>query len=80
MGFGVSGQEVNTFSSKELSSFLREVVLVRDAVDFSVGFGENEVSDYLPLQIIDPSVSTNLEELEEATEVLSIENKFDISS
>ena len=80
MGFGVSSQEVNTFSSKELLSFPREVMFARDAVDFSVGFGENEMSVCLPLQIIDPSVSTNLEELEEATELLSIENKVDISS
>ena len=45
MGFGVSGQEVNTFSSKELLSFPREVMLVKDAVDFSVGFGETEAVD-----------------------------------
>ena len=80
MGFGVSSQEVNTFSTKELLSLPREVMLVEDAVDFSVGFGETEVSDCLPLQIIDPGVSTKLVELEEGTEVLSIENKLDISS
>ena len=80
MGFGVSGQEVNTFSSKELLNFPREVMLVKDAVDFSVGFGETEVANCLPLQIIDPGVSTNLAELEEATEELSIGNKLDISS
>ena len=79
MGFVVSGLEVNTFSSKELLRLPREVMLVKDAVDFSVGFGETEVSNCLPLQIIDPSVSTNLAELEEATKVLSIENKLDIS-
>ena len=79
MGFGVSGQEVNPFSSKKLLSLPREVIPVKDVVDFFVGFGETEVSDCLPLQIIDPSVSTNLAELEEATEVLSIENKLDIS-
>ena len=52
---------------------------MEDAVDFSVGFGETEVSDCLPLQIIAPSESTNSAELEGATEVLSIENKLDIS-
>ena len=77
--YGVSGQEVNSFSSKELLSLPREVMLVEDAVDFTVGFGETEVSDCLPLQIIDLGVSTNLAELEEATEVLSIENTLDIS-
>ena len=80
MGFGVSDQETNSFYSKELLSFPREVMLVKDADDFSVGFGETEVADCLPLQIIDPGVSTNLAELEEATEVLSIGNKLDISS
>ena len=80
MGFGVSGQEFNTFSTKELLSLPREVILVEDAVDFSVGFGETEVSNCLPLQIIDPGVSTKLVELEEGIEVLSIENKLDISS
>ena len=80
MGFGVSGYKVNSFSSKELLSFPREVMLVKDAVDFSVGFGKTEVADCLPLQIIDSGVLTNLVELEEATEVLSIGNKLDISS
>ena len=79
MGFGVSGQEVNSFSSKELLSLPREVLLVEDVVDFSVGLGETEVSDCLPLQNIAPTVSTISAELEEATEVLSIENKLDIS-
>ena len=51
---------------------------MEDAVDFSVGVGETEVSDCLPLQTIVPSVATNLAELEEANEVLSIENKLDI--
>ena len=46
MGFGVSGQEVNSFSSKVLLSLPREVMLVEDAVDFSVGVGETEVLDY----------------------------------
>ena len=57
MGFGVSSQEVNYFSSNELLSLPREVMLMEDAVDFSVGFGETEVSDCLPLQTISPSVS-----------------------
>ena len=78
-GFGVSDQEINSFYSKELLSLPREVMLVEDAVDFSVGVGETEVSDCLPLQTIVPSVATNLAELEEANEVLSIENKLDIS-
>ena len=43
-------------------------------------FGETKVSDCLLLQIIDPGVSTKLVELEEGIEVLSIENKLDISS
>ena len=58
MGFGASGQEVNTFSTKELLSLPREVLLVEDVVDFSVGLGETEVSDCLPLQTIAPTVST----------------------
>ena len=49
MGFGVSGQEVNSFSSKELLSLPREVMLMEGAVDFSVGVREIEVSDCLPL-------------------------------
>ena len=58
MGFGVSGQEVISFSNKDLLSLPREVMLVEDAVDFSMAFGEIEVSDCLPLQTIAPSVST----------------------
>ena len=54
-------------------------MLVEDAVDFSMGVGEIEVSNCLPLETIAPSVATNLAELEEANEVLSIENKLDIS-
>ena len=49
MGFGVLGQKVNSFSSKEILSLPRKVMLVEDAVDFSMGFGEIEVSDCLPL-------------------------------
>ena len=52
---------------------------MEDVVDFSVGVGETEMSDCLLLQTIAPSVATNLVELEEANEVLSIENKLDIS-
>jgi len=78
MDLGVLGQEANSFSSKELLSLPREVLLVEDVVDFSVGFGATEVSDCLPLQTIALSVPTISAELEEATEVLSIENKLDI--
>ena len=80
MGFGVSGQEVNSFSIKEILSLLREVLLVEDVVDSFVGLGETEASDCLPLQTIASTVSTIPAVLEEATEVLSFENKLDISS
>ena len=43
-----------------------------------MGFGEATTSDYLPLLIIALSLSIILAELEEATEVLSIEPKLDI--
>ena len=79
IGLGVSGQEANSFSSKELLSLSREVLPMEDVVDFSVGFGATEVSDCLPLQTIAPAVPTISAELEEAIEVLSIENKIDIS-
>ena len=79
MGFGVSGQEVISFSSKDLLSLPREVMLMEDAFDFSMGFGEIEVSDCLSLQTIALSVSTTSAKLEEAIEVLSIKNKLDIS-
>ena len=79
MGFGVLDQEINSFYSKEFLSLPREVMLVEDAVDFFVGVGETEVSDCLPLQTIASSVATNLADLEKASEVLSIENKLDIS-
>ena len=52
---------------------------MEEAVDFSMGVGEIEVSNCLPLETIASSVATNLAELEEANEVLSIENKLDIS-
>ena len=79
IGLGVSGQEANSFSSKELLNLSREVLHVEDVVDFSMGFGATEVSDCLPLQTIAPAVPTISAELEEATEVLSIEKKIDIS-
>ena len=79
MGLGVLGQEANSFSSKELLSLPREVLLVEDEADFSGGFGATEVSDCLPLQIIAPIVPTISAELEVATEVFNIENKLDIS-
>ena len=79
LGFGVSGKEANSYSSKDLLSLPREVMFVEGAADFSIGFGEAEMSDYLSLQIIAPSLSTILVELEKATEVLSIEPKLDIS-
>ena len=79
LDFGVSGKGANSYSSKDLLSLPREVMLVEEAADFSVGFGEAKMSDYLPLQIIAPSLSTISTELEEATEVLSIEPKLDIS-
>ena len=49
MGFGVLDQEINSFYSKEFLSLPREVMLMEEAVDFSVGVGEIEVSDCLPL-------------------------------
>ena len=52
---------------------------MEDVVDFSVGFGEIELTDCLPLRIIAPSASSSSAELEEVTEVLSIEAKLDIS-
>nr|POE50963.1 hypothetical protein CFP56_31118 [Quercus suber] len=71
MGFGVSGKEANASSNKELLSLPREVMLVEDVADFFVGSGEAELSDCLPLQIIAPSVSTTLAELEEVTEQMT---------
>ena len=79
LGFGVSGKEENSYSSKDLLSLPREVMFMEEATDFSVGFGEAATSDYLPLQIIAPSLSTISAELEEAIEVLSIKPKLDIS-
>ena len=68
LGFGVSGKEANSSSSKDLLSLPREVMLVEDAADFSMGFGEAELSNCLPLQIIALSALTISEELEEVTE------------
>ena len=51
---------------------------MEDVVDFSVGFGEIELTDCLPLRIIAPSASSSSAELE-VTEVLSIKAKLDIS-
>ena len=77
LGLGVLGQEVNSSYSKDLFSLPREVMLMEEAADFSVG--ETDFSVGLPLQIIAPSASTNLAKLEEVNEVLSIETKLDIS-
>uniref|UniRef100_A0A7N2M4C3 Uncharacterized protein n=1 Tax=Quercus lobata TaxID=97700 RepID=A0A7N2M4C3_QUELO len=79
VGFGASGQEVNSFSSKELLSLSGEVMVVEDVADFSTGFGETELTDCLPLRIIAPSASTTSAKLEEVIEALSIEAKLDIS-
>ena len=76
LGLAVLGQEVISSYSKELFSLPREVMLMEEAADFSVG--ETDFSAGLPLQIIAPSASTNLAELEEVSEVLSIETKLDI--
>ena len=51
---------------------------MEDVVDFSVGFGEIELTDCLPLRIIAPSASSSSAELE-VIEVLSIKAKLDIS-
>ena len=49
LGFGVSGKEENSYSSKDLLSLPREVMFVEEAADFFVGFSEAEMSHYLPL-------------------------------
>ena len=79
LGFGVSGEEVNSSYSKELLCLPREVMPVEEAADFSMGFGETDLLVGFPLQMIASSTSTNLAELEEVNEVLSIETKLDIS-
>ena len=79
VGFGASGQEADSFSSKDFLSLSGEVMLVEDLVDFSMGFGETELTDCLPLRIIAPSASSTSAELEEVTEVLSMEAKLNIS-
>ena len=78
MGFGALGQEANSFSCKELLCLSGEGMLVEEVGDFSVGVGETELTDCLPLRIIAPSASSTLAELE-VTEVLSIEAKLNIS-
>lgn len=79
LGLSVLGEEVNSFSTKEFFCLSWEVILVEDAADFSVSFGKRELPDCLPLRIIAPNGSTTSVELEEFTEVLSIEAKLDIS-
>ena len=79
LGLGVLGLEVNSSYSKELFYLPREAMPVEEATDFSVGFGETDLSVGFPLQVIASSVSTKLAELEEVNEVLSIETKLDIS-
>ena len=79
LGLRVLGQEVNSSYCKELFCLPREVMPVEEAADFSVGFGETDLSVGFPLQVIGPSASTDLAELEEVNEVLSIETKLDIS-
>ena len=79
LSLGVLGQEVNSSYSKELLCLPREVMPAKEAADFSVGFGETDLLVGFPLQIIASSTSTNLAELEEVNEVLSIETKLDIS-
>ena len=79
VGFGASGQEANSFSCKDFLSLSGEVMLVEDVVDFSVCFSETELTNCLPLRIIAPSASSTSAELEEVTEVLSMEAKLNIS-
>ena len=79
VGFGASSQEANSFSSKDFLSLSGEVMLVEDVANFSVGFGETKLTNCLPLRIIAPSASTTSAELEEVTEVLSMEAKLNIS-
>ena len=79
LGLGVLGQVVYSSYSKELFCLPREAMPLEEVVDFSVGIGETDLSIGFPLQVIALSVSTNLAELEEVNEVLSIETKLDIS-
>ena len=79
VGFGASGQEANSFSCKDLLCLSGEVMLVEEVGDFSAGFGETELIDCLPLRIIAPSASSTSVELEEVTEVMSMEAKLNIS-
>ena len=79
LGLGVLGQVVNSSYSKEPLCLPREALPLVEVVDFFVGIGEIDLSVGFPLQVIAPSVSTNLAELEEVNEVLSIETNLDIS-
>ena len=78
LGLGVLGQVVNSSYSKELFCLPREAMPLEEVADFSVGIGETDLSVGFPLQVIALSVLTNLAELEEVNEVLSIETKLDI--
>ena len=78
LGLGVLGQVVNSSYIKEPFCLPREALPLVEVADFSVGIGETDLSVGFPLQVIAPSVSTNLVELEEVNEVLSIETNLDI--
>ncbi|KAL0006285.1 hypothetical protein SO802_013846 [Lithocarpus litseifolius] len=78
-GLEVLGQEVTPSVSHDFSSFPREVMLVEEATDLSMGVGESELAVGFPLQTIVPRASNYLAELEEVNEVMSIETKSDIS-
>ena len=69
---------VNSSYGKELFCLPTEALPLVEVADFSVGIGETDLSVGFPLQVIAPSVSTNLAELEEVNEVLSIETNLDI--
>ena len=79
VGFGASGQEANSFSSKDFLSLSGEVMFMEDIANFSVGFGVTELTNCLPLRIIASSALTTLAELEEVTEVLSMKAKLNNS-
>ena len=79
LGLGVLGQVVNSSYSKEPFCLPREALPLVEVADFSVGISETDLSIDFPLQVIAASVSTNLAELEEVNEVLSIETNLDIS-
>ena len=79
VGFGALGQEANSFSCKDLLCLSGEVMLMEEVGDFSVGVGEIELTDCLPLRIIALSASSTSIELEEVTKVMSMETKLNIS-